>query len=238
MEEKIDLSELGLSRNESKVYSALIQFGKLGAGELSSKSGVSYGRIYDVLGVLINKNLVYIIPEKTKKFIPASPENFLKLIDDKQRDLEKIRQRIKEMRNFYNLAEKNPVQMQLGRKGFYKIVKDMKTPKKYDYTIRWTSEPKPDSIRKFKESKKEGVDLRFLTRYDSETERNVKEWFKINKNIRKFNNEGVAIGVQDDEEVLLGLIKSNVTLLIRNKPFAKVMKQLFLETYKNAEEIK
>ena len=64
--------ELGLSQNEGKVYLTLVEFGKLSANDLSGKSGVPYGRIYDVLESLKNKGLVVVVPEKTKKFIPAA----------------------------------------------------------------------------------------------------------------------------------------------------------------------
>ena len=42
----------------------------------------------------------------------------------------------------------------------------------------------------------------------------------------------------DDEEVMIALIKSDTTLLIRDKPFAKLMKKMFLATYNQAEQIK
>ena len=34
--------------------------------------------------------------------------------------------------------------------------------------------------------------------------------------------------MHDNEEILIGLIKSNTTLLIRDKAFTKLMKELFL----------
>ena len=47
----------------------------------------------------------------------------------------------------------------------------------------------------------------------------------------------VRISIQDDEEVMLGLIKNNTTLLLRDKAFAKIMKKLFLEAYTKAKKI-
>ena len=40
------------------------------------------------------------------------------------------------------------------------------------------------------------------------------------------------------KEVMIGLIKSNVTLLIRDKAFVEVMRRMFLATYEQAESIK
>ena len=84
---------------------------------------------------------------------------------------------------------------------------------------------------------KKGRDIKVLTRFDSETEKNVRKWLKVNKNIRKFENDGVAMSIIDDEEVMIGLIKSNVTLLVKDRAFAKVMKKMFLESFEGAEKI-
>lgn len=40
-----------------------------------------------------------------------------------------------------------------------------------------------------------------------------------------------------NKEVMIGLIKSNVTLLIRDKPFTKVMREMFKAAYGEAKEI-
>ena len=231
------MDELGLSGNEAKVYESLIQFGKLSASEVSGKSGVSYSRIYDVLDSLTNKGLVEVVPEKTKKFVAGSPDAFLELVNRKERILEKAKEKVKEMKRFYDVKEKNPVIVNVGRSGFYKTVKELSEPKKYEYIIKWVSEYRPEWERKTRENMKKGVDLKVLARYDSETEKNVKRQMKVNKNYRKFDNEGVAFSVADDKEVMLSLIKSNVTLLIKDKAFAKIMKKMFLETYGAAEKI-
>ena len=83
MEERI-YKELGLTENEGRVYETLVEFGKLGAGDVSSKSGVSYSKIYDILGSLVRKGLVELIPERTKRFAPGNPEALIKLIEKKR----------------------------------------------------------------------------------------------------------------------------------------------------------
>lgn len=128
--------------------------------------------------------------------------------------------------------------MEIGRQGFYKIVKELKEGNRYSYSIKYTSEPRPEWIRNSLRCKKNKIDNRTLTRYDKETEKDVKKWLKVKKEIRKIPNDGVAMSILDDEEVMIALIKSNVTLLIKDKPFAKIMKKMFLETYNAAEKIK
>ena len=127
--------------------------------------------------------------------------------------------------------------MGLGKKAFYKIADEMKKVRKYGYSIRWTSEYKPEWVDEIKRQIKKKVDIKFLVRYDKETKKDVQDWLKIHKNIRKFENEGIALAIGDDQEVLISLIKSNVTLLIRDKPFAKIMKYLYETAYEKAEAI-
>jgi sugar-specific transcriptional regulator TrmB len=184
-----------------------------------------------------NRGLVEIIPEKTKKFIPSDPDSLKKIIDNKKKILDNAQEMIQKMKEFYEIKDKNPVSIGHGRAGFWKLADEMKTPKKYAYSIKWTSQIRPDSLRKLRQRLREKVDIKVLSRYDKETEKDIKKWMKVNKNIKKMDNDGFAFSVQDDDEVLLGLIKSNITLLIRNKSFAKVMKKMFLETYKSAEKI-
>lgn len=233
-----ELKELGLSTNESKVYTTLLEAGKMGAGEVAKFSGVSYSRIYEVLDSLEQKGLVKIVPEKTKKFVPASPKELLDIVKKKEENLVKIKDKIKKMEKLYSSKEVSPVVLGYGKKAFYKIVKDSKECKKYSYGIKWTSEFRHDWAGETERKLKRGNDIKVLTRYNSETKKNINEWLKINKNIRKISNDGIAMSVVDDAEVIITLINANTTLLIKDKAFAKIIKKMFLETYKNAEKIK
>jgi len=233
-----ELLELGLSQNESKVYQTLLEHGKLGSGEISKFSGVSYSRIYDILDSLGQKGIVKVIPEKTKKFVLSDPSELLDIVKKKEENLKKVRAKIKEMGKTYDSKDENPVMIGYGKNAFYKIVNEMKSSKKGSCSLKWTSEFRPEFVRKMEESIKEGRGNKVLTRYDRQTKEDVDKWLKITPNIRKITNEGVAMSIKDNGEVMIALIKSNVTMLIRDKAFAKIMKKMFLETYKNAERIK
>ena len=84
---------------------------------------------------------------------------------------------------------------------------------------------------------KKGVDLKVLTRTDNETLPNIQKWLKVNKKIKQIENDGVAISIRDDSAIMVTLIKSNVTMLIRDKPFIALMKELFLNYYESAKPI-
>ncbi len=235
---QIDFEEIGLTKNESRVYETLLKFGKLTSTEVSAKSGAPYGRIYDILGSLANKGLVVIIPDKIKKFIATSPDELIKIVEEKEKALRNIKEKTKELKQFYEQRESDVVEIAYGDKGFWKLADKTIESNDYSYSIKWDSKIKFGSLETTKKKIRKGIDIKHLVRFDKETKKNIKKWFKINPNIQQINNKGVAMSIVDDSEVMIGLIKSNTTLLIRDKPFAKIMKDLFLAKYKNAKDIK
>jgi hypothetical protein len=100
----------------------LVKHGKLGAGDASRESGVSYQQDLQCFRFLyINKGLVKVIPEKSKKFIPTDPRYLLELVDQKAEKKEIARDKIKDLQQFYKIADKNPVIMELEKQVFIKL---------------------------------------------------------------------------------------------------------------------
>jgi len=240
MDEKELFKEIGMNVNEGKVYSELVKHGKLSASEISSRAGVPYGKIYVVLQSLIDKGFVRVVPEKTKKFVSSSPENLEKAIDERKKMLDEAKEKVKELKQFYDEKEGDFLAIAKGDKGFWKIAEDMKKVEKYAYNIKWKPRVNSDTIQKRKtwNKKNNNIDVKELVRYDDETKKDVDKLIKVIPSMKKFENEGIALSILDDEEVMIGLIKKNTTLLIRDSAFAKVMKQLFLPAYEKAENIK
>jgi len=233
----MDLKLLGLTDYESKAYEALVKLGKATAAQVSKESGVSYGKIYTVLGSLEAKGLVKTVPELTKKFVPTDPESLMQLVKKKEQELGSLKTAIREFKKIYEFKEKDVVQMVQGKRNFYKIIRAMKEPRKFKYTIKYLSEFQPEWARQDKQSLKKGVDVKSLARYDGETKTAVQKWLGIHQNIRKFDNKGVAIDIRDTE-VVITLIKSNVILSIKDEALTDVLKRMFIETYQSAQEIR
>lgn len=227
----MNLRELGLSDYEEKTYLSAIKLGKSTASEISRDANVSYGKIYEVLAALENKGLIKTIPEQTKKFIASDPENLMKLVNKKEEELLEIKKNIHDLKQIYAEKEKEPVIIVKGKNNFYKLTREQITPQKYSYTIKYTFEYHPDFVQSTKRSLARKVDLKVLGKFDNETTPNITKWKKINPNIKQIENNGVAMSIHDDEEVMIGLIKSNTSMLIRDKAFAELMKTLFLNYY-------
>ncbi|MFH1290333.1 MAG: hypothetical protein ABIH92_02900, partial [Nanoarchaeota archaeon] len=132
---------------------------------------------------------------------------------------------------------RNPVKMGLGRKAFYQIVGEMKKTKTFDYSVKWSSEYNPEWATSARKNKRKGIKSAVLTRVGDDNKKDIKKWLRVQKNMKKFDNDGVAMSIRD-EEIMISLIKSNTTLLISDKPFIKIMKKFFEDSYEKAEAIK
>ncbi|RLE38758.1 hypothetical protein DRJ17_03090 [Candidatus Woesearchaeota archaeon] len=235
----MDFKILGLNKYESKVYEALVKLGKSSASKISSHSGVPYSRVYDILESLIRKHLVKIVPEKIKLFIASDPENLNKLLKKRRSELEQLNKDINELKKHYEEKEREQIFVAKGARSFNKLVREVKA-RKFSYKIRYTSEFSHHFIKEFKEEKKRGAILKTLARYDKETKENLKKWLKIDKNIRAFDNDAVAIKIYEGG-ILISLISpphpGNEMVLIKNKAVADVMKRLFEAAYEKAPKI-
>ncbi|MGV8168443.1 MAG: TrmB family transcriptional regulator [Candidatus Nanoarchaeia archaeon] len=232
------LTEIGLNEYESKAYETLTKHGKSSASKISTHSGVPYGRIYDILSSLEQKGLVKTLPGMKKEYVAGDPQRILDLLEKRKKEINEGEQKIKELKKYYDSSYKEPVLVATGQKNFYLLMNETVHPKKnYVYAVKYNAEPKPEWMRKDREKIAKGLDVRNLVRYDSETKSNIAKWKGIKIPIKKMDNEGVAMMIHNDEEVLIGLIKSNTTLLIRDKAFAKIMKHMYLNTWDKSDKI-
>ena len=85
------LEQLGLSRNETKVYLTLLEMGITNVGKIAEKSKLYRPNIYDAIERLKRKGLVNYITKENKKHYQAShPEHLVNLIQQKEALLKNI----------------------------------------------------------------------------------------------------------------------------------------------------
>lgn len=232
----MDLTQLGLTPGEQRIYETLIKHGSLSASTISRESEVSYGKIYEVLARLEAKGLVKVIPEKTKKFSATEPKHLIELIEEKQNKLKQLNSDVNHLQEIYKQQKEEPVVLAKGKANFNKIIHQMKKGDKYNYNVKPKTTIFPSSKRSIKENKARGVITASLNNIDEETIPNLKKWLTFNKDIRSFDNDSVAMGI-NDKEVMIALIKQNTTMLIRDEGFVNIMKQFFENTYEKQEPI-
>ena len=72
------LTQLGFTENEAKAYTALLSENPLTAYEIAKISGMPTSKIYEVVRKLEKRNIIQSIHgERSKMFIPVSPDEFI-----------------------------------------------------------------------------------------------------------------------------------------------------------------
>src|SRR3989344_3686460 len=86
------LERLGLTKNESKVYLALLELGLTSSKNIIDKTNLHRQIVYDSLNLLVEKGLVsYVIQANRKYFKAANPKQFLDYFNKKTEEIQEQR---------------------------------------------------------------------------------------------------------------------------------------------------
>lgn len=119
----VDLTEAGLTKNEVKVYTALIEIGPVTAGHISRRTGLHRRTVYDTAEMLIKKGLIgYILQNNRKLFQASHPSKIIDIFKEKEMILGPM---VKELEGKFNeKREKEQTNFYKGRDGLRTIFED------------------------------------------------------------------------------------------------------------------
>lgn len=80
-----ELLDIGFSEYEAKVYSALVSGSKMSASEVSRVADVPKGRVYGILGELMDMGMCIMVPGTVKRYQALPPQKTFSILFDKQR---------------------------------------------------------------------------------------------------------------------------------------------------------
>ena len=125
--DSVKLESLGLSKNESKVYLALIKLGSASVAQISKIADVHRVNIYDTIERLKEKGLISSTIKVNKKYYePASPENIKVLLDEKQEEINQIKQDLPNLIKIFNDSKnKQEIHSFKGIQGIKTALKDV-----------------------------------------------------------------------------------------------------------------
>ena len=111
------LSELGLSKNDSKIYLTLLKHGPSTVTIIPKQSGIHRANVYSALERLRNKGLASDVIQKDKKlFGPADPSLLINLLQEKEM---KLRAMLPQFSLDYSISQKeNTVEVYNGAAAF------------------------------------------------------------------------------------------------------------------------
>jgi sugar-specific transcriptional regulator TrmB len=128
------LEGIGLSKNEVKVYLALLDLGHSTAGSISEMAKIHRTNVYDALERLIEKGLVtYIIEEKTRFFDAVNPNRLYDILKEREVKLKGILPQLLLTRKF--AKEHGKVNVYEGVNVFYSILETFLTLKEPIYSV-------------------------------------------------------------------------------------------------------
>lgn len=139
------LEKLGLDKNASKIYLALVELGPALISQIAKYTGLHRPTIYQALPNLKNADLLTIVPKgKHKLYTAQSPERLNHLLDSLKDDLEKFTVDLKEI---YENKKRPSVTIFLeGKKALKSVFEDLVTSlKRGDVFYRYSS--RRDTVR-------------------------------------------------------------------------------------------
>ena len=226
------LLDLGFSRNESKIYFALLKNGLSNPTEISSATGIHRTNVYDCLGRLIEKGLVnYIYKEGKKYYQSSNPEKIRDILKEKEQ-------------KFYDLLPKLLKFKQINQnKELAEIHRGMRSVRMILYNFLRKSEPilvygipkialslmEDFIIIYHKKRIKRKIIMKHI--YDEDATKRISQLNRMNytyaRYLQKMKNSPVSTNICGEEIVFILWSETPYIIKIKNREIANSYKNYF-----------
>ena len=245
------LNRLGLNEYERKVYLYLVRHGVIGAVELAKKSGVPYGRIYDVLYQLESKGFVKVVLGKPKKFAPIEPkialDSALKKLKESYEEIEKEAKCDKE-----ELAKEFLIRVEAKKPSIWMVsgeknVREVRRRELSEAKKELNAIVSPDVStgrdvvieRIAREAGKRGVVRRFIENPLTKNDRQkIKDKLKGKAKIKLYPYKGFTLSIVDKKVVRIEIqdkVYGRTSIIIENKNLAEALNEFFMIKWKKSK---
>lgn len=248
------LQELGLAKNEARIYETLLREGECGVSTISTKSEINRRNVYDSINRLVEKGLIYEIRSANENSYRAvDPQKLNEILSEKQKKLDDV---LAEMDTLYKgKPYKEEVFIYRGIEGWKNYLRDIVRIGEDIYTIGGTGawiDPKLASFmdRFLEDIKKKDINLNILFNHDVHETKWIKTFpkdnpaFKFKFLPKEFSDTNVAVDVFGDHVVILPKVhiggfdeRSSFTVIV-NKDIADSFRVWFNFMWSKTEEIK
>ena len=238
-----ELTEIGLSKNEAKVYLAIIELGSTSIVNISKKSKVHRTNVYDAVEGLMKKGLVsYITKDKTKFFQITEFRFLLDMILEKE---DKIRQIMPRLELLNNMAEdKSEANIVEGLDAAKRIMEGFLVHNE-TILVMGVSSNVAELIGPFLtrfHKKREELKIEMKHIYNTDAHARVKVLNKLPYTEVRIlpgeYNSPVATNIVGNEVTLIYWSKSPLIIQIKNQKIAEVYKKYFGILWKQAKPAK
>lgn len=243
------LEQIGLSKNEVKVYFALLELDQSSATPIVKKSGVPNSKVYPTLDKLIKKGLVsYVIKNNVKYFQASDPKNLIELLSDKEKQIllqkQEINNIIPQIEMKRKLAkEKQEATVYEGLDGvkaaFSNIINTLKKGEEYQVFTLGEELTRKDTIRFFQNYHKKRIEKGITTRLISplRIKRIMLEYHKYKGMKVRFIKQQLPTGVFIYKNNVMTVVWGDkpTAFVIHSKQNYEYYKRFFEEVWKIAK---
>lgn len=240
------LENIGLTKNESLVYLALLKIGKSKSGVIVKEAGISAGKIYDTLNRLLEKGLVNVTKENgIKKFTANNPKTLVNYVKEKEEKLKFQEKEIEKMiPSFQGLINKEDltesVSLTKGLRGVSVIVNETLEKANSEILIMGVRSTKKESFNNFWRGwHKRRVKLRKESKIIFvDKENNYFNFFKKLKHTKAKVISHIspsAIMIIDDNTFIFSYEESLNCIHIKSKSVSESFKNFFNDIWKIAK---
>jgi sugar-specific transcriptional regulator TrmB len=234
------LQNLGLSKNESKIYFALVKLKTASVNELSREANVHRVNTYDILQSLKAKGLVGTITKANKMFFePANPEILSELLEKKKKELSETENSINSLKSLFE-AEQTPQDVKVfkGKIGIKTILKDTLTSKTEILNFG-SSGMFPSYYSEYfdiweSQRAKQKIKMRIVTSKSMKGKTITKKIQTIRFLNMKFKNQ-TSTFIYEDKVAIFLWTENPLAILIRNKEFSNSNRNYFEYLWTNSE---
>ncbi len=234
------LSKMGFSSNIIKAYIELIRSKEpITAYELSKKSSIPLSKIYEVVGHLVSKGLVYEVPGKPKRYKVFEPKVALSniLFEEKSR-IESLFSFLDDIKLPATTSSKMFIYK--GDARYTVFYNDLSNSKKYSYSFIQSLPPIEHPLSKLIEKKlKEGVDIKGIIVPNDKNKMIRDIWNEKFPGVYKTSDRIIEsrMGVIDDKIVRFTLASDGELVMVRieDEAIARLFKDGFLNEWKRLE---
>ncbi len=221
------LQEIGLTKNEAKIYLKLLEKGNCSAGLIAKFTGIHRRSVYDSLDRLIKKGLIgYIKNNNKKSFEAVNPERLVNYVKEKENSILEVVPKLKELQN--KVKEPQETTFFKGKYGLRTIFEDQLSSKEVlilgaskvavklmPYYIHWYTKKRIEKK----------IKLKIITTKDQDIKKvKLSEIRYLNE---KYSNPS-AINIFDDKvAIILWSEKNPIAILIKNKEIADSYRKYF-----------
>lgn len=236
------LENIGLTKNEIKIYTALLELGSTKTGQLIKKTELHTSKVYDGLERLANKGLVtHVVIANTKHFKAVNPKRLIDFLEDKKKTITEQEIQIKQILPALQLkqqlaGDETEAEIFQGWKGMetiYKMLWDTLKKGDTNYVFGASKGEDEDKVRAFfnrhalRLAKKK---IRQKIIFNESARGNIQESVKRPQltQIKHMENTTPAeINIWKDNTMVVILTKKPTVVLIKNQKVADSFRKYF-----------